>query len=126
MPLASVAVTYGLLQLPKMPELKNQDVSDFPEVPNLDINQIPYKDKQRETLRLQKLKQYEATGTWPGKQKKAHKKATEAWSKTKQMTEEKKERRRKRKRVKEMKTNAGEPVKKKKKKKGQFYLVLNK
>lgn len=58
-----MGATYGLLQLPKMPELKNRDLSDFPEVPNLDINTIPYKDKVKEKIRLQKLEQYQKTGT---------------------------------------------------------------
>lgn len=60
--MGAVAASYGLLQLPKMPELKNRDTSDFPEVPVLDINTIPYKDKVREVIRLQKLEEYKVTG----------------------------------------------------------------
>lgn len=60
-----MAVTYGLLRLPKMPELKNRDLSDFRPLDNddLDITTIPYKDKARETIRKQKLEQYKTTGT---------------------------------------------------------------
>lgn len=60
--MGAMGATYGLLQLPKMPELKNRDLSDFPEVPELDINTIPYKDKVREKIRQQKLEQYQKTG----------------------------------------------------------------
>lgn len=59
-----MAATYGLLQLPKMPELKNKDSSDFPIVENFDFNAVPYKDKDREAARQLKLKQYEKTGNF--------------------------------------------------------------
>ncbi|KAJ8952163.1 hypothetical protein NQ314_007587 [Rhamnusium bicolor] len=62
LPLGAMGATYGLLQLPRMPELKNRDLSDFPEVPDLDINSIPYRDKIRENIRQQKLEQYKKTG----------------------------------------------------------------
>lgn len=62
LPLAAVAVAYGLLQLPKMPEFKNQDTSGFPKIDDLDLNEIPYKDKQRECVRQEKLKEYQNTG----------------------------------------------------------------
>lgn len=62
--MGALGATYGLLQLPKMPELKNRDLSDFPEIHSLDLNTIPYKDKVRETIRLQKLSQYKQTGNF--------------------------------------------------------------
>lgn len=62
MPLGAVGATYGLLQLPKMPELKNRDLSDFPEMQEIDVNAIPYKDKIREEKRLQKLNEFNKTG----------------------------------------------------------------
>lgn len=93
LPLVDMAITYGLLQLPKMPEFKNIDTSTFPT--DLDINTIQYKDKQREAARLAKLEIYEKTGTWPGAKK--HQKATIAWSKTKEDKESRKERKTKRK-----------------------------
>lgn len=60
--MAAVAVTYGLLQLPKMPEFKNQDTSNFPKIDELDLSKISYKDKQRECMRQEKLKEYQNTG----------------------------------------------------------------
>lgn len=62
LPLAAVATTYGLLQLPRMAELKNQDTTHFPVIANFDMNKIAYKNKQRETIRLEKLEKYKATG----------------------------------------------------------------
>lgn len=117
LPLGAVAKTYGLLQLPKMPELKQQDTSDFPEVLHLNINEIPYKNQQQEHARLQKLEKYKETGVWPGHKTK-HKKQTQPWSKTKEIKEGRKERRLKRKRKKETMAVNGEIVKKKKRKNG--------
>lgn len=57
-----MAVSYGLLQLPKMPELRHVDVSTFPTIDNLDLNAIPYKEKQREKMRRQKLRVFKTTG----------------------------------------------------------------
>lgn len=65
--MGAVGATYGLLQLPKMPELKNRDLSDFPEIHNLDLNAIPYKNKFREDQRLKKLQQFNQTGNYPNK-----------------------------------------------------------
>lgn len=64
MPLGAVGATYGLLKLPKMPELKNRDLSDFPKIEDLDFNAIPYRDKIREEHRLKKLKQFNQTGKY--------------------------------------------------------------
>ncbi|CAH1963103.1 unnamed protein product [Acanthoscelides obtectus] len=114
LPLGAVAATYGLLQLPKMPELKNRDLTDFAEVPDFDINSVAYKDKIREKIRLEKLEEYKTTGIWRGKKQKFVKKATEAWSIQKQKKEEKKSKRIKRKRRKEAIEAKNEPVKKKK------------
>lgn len=115
LPLGAVAASYGLLQLPKMPELKNRDTSDFPEVPVLDINTIPYKDKVREVIRLQKLEEYKVTGKWPGRKQKFIKKPTESWSLTKLKKEEKKGKRQKRKEKKAKLAALGEIKKKKRK-----------
>lgn len=100
-----------------MPELKQQDTSDFPKLDNLDVNVIPYKNKQQENARLQKLEKYKETGVWPGHKQK-YKKPTEPWSKTKELKEGKRERKSKRKRKKEAHADSGEPMKKKKKRKG--------
>ena len=49
--------TYGLLYLPKMPELRGQDTSSFVPSP-ISIEDIPYKDKsqqkQAEVLKAKK------------------------------------------------------------------------
>jgi ATP-dependent RNA helicase DDX55/SPB4 len=37
-----LATGFGLLKLPKMPELRGKDVSDFEEV-KVDFNSVPYK-----------------------------------------------------------------------------------
>lgn len=111
LPFGRVASTYGLLQMPKMPELKNADLSHFSPV-QCDLNDIAYKDKNRETVRLQKLDIYQKTGTWPGKEKKVVKKPTEPWSLTKQKKTDRKAKKVKRKQAKEA---AGEPKRKKKK-----------
>lgn len=115
LPLGAMAMSYGLLKLPKMPELKHQDISNFSEVLDLDINKIAYKDKVREKIRLQKLQQYKTTGIWPGRNKKIVKKATESWSETKLKKNEKHDRKLKRKQIKELKVNKNELSKKKRK-----------
>ncbi|XP_015592965.1 probable ATP-dependent RNA helicase DDX55 homolog [Cephus cinctus] len=108
--LGKVAMGFGLLKMPKMPELKGRDVSSFQD-PQIDINTLAYKDKQQELVRQEKLNTYRETGIWPGKHKRKQKQ-TEAWSEAKQKKVEKKEKRNKRK---EKKALAG-PVKKKRKK----------
>lgn len=117
--MAALAKTYGLLQLPKMPELKQQDVSAFTPS-NVDTNKVPYKNKQQESARQEKLKKYKETGIWTGKKKKLHRKETQPWSKAKEMKEEKKEKRLKRKRRKE---GEGEG-KRKKRRKGNATIFL--
>ncbi|XP_023030455.1 probable ATP-dependent RNA helicase DDX55 homolog [Leptinotarsa decemlineata] len=115
LPLGAVAATYGLLQLPKMPEMKNRDLSDFPEISNLNIDTVPYKDRIREKVRLQKMEQYKETGSWPGYKQKFIKKSSEPWSVAKQKKDERKERKQKRKQIKQTKLANNEPLKKKRK-----------
>ncbi|KAJ8910503.1 hypothetical protein NQ315_012350 [Exocentrus adspersus] len=116
LPLGAMGETYGLLQLPKMPELKNRDLSDFTEVQDFDTNTVPYKDKVREKIRKQKLEQFKQTGVWPGHKQKFVKKPSEPWSIAKQKKEGRKEKRLKRKQAKEAKLARNEPVKRKKRK----------
>lgn len=82
MDLGKAATGYGLLQMPRMPELKTLKSENFigPTI-QVDITKLTYKNPQKEQARLEKLKQYEETGQWPGKKK--HKKATESWEQTK-------------------------------------------
>lgn len=71
LPLGHIATSYGLLKLPRMPELTDEHRRQFagPAHP-LDFNSIPYRDKQKEASRLQKLEEYKKTGVWPTKKKK--------------------------------------------------------
>ncbi|XP_002157158.1 ATP-dependent RNA helicase DDX55 [Hydra vulgaris] len=83
----SLAVSFGLLHLPKMPELKNKDLKGFQA---LDINyaDIPYKDKVKENQRKIKLEANKDVV------KVLHKK-TVKWSKQKEKFQKKKERKEK-------------------------------
>lgn len=88
-----LATGFGLLKMPKMPELKNMKITDFTPV-KMDYNSISYKDKQKEKSRQGKLTTYKATGIWPGM--KQHTAKQEAWSDQKNQ-KEKKERRKEKK-----------------------------
>ncbi|KAK2185955.1 hypothetical protein NP493_218g04013 [Ridgeia piscesae] len=90
--IGELATGFGLLQLPKMPELKGKQFPNF--VPtNIDVNKIAFKDKAREKLRLEKLKAFRETGEMPGSRKKQVKVQTVPWSKAKERKEKKKCRR---------------------------------
>jgi ATP-dependent RNA helicase DDX55/SPB4 len=93
--LGRLATGFGLLHLPRMPELKGKTTSHFQQV-DFDYSKIPFKDKVRERQRQEKLKQFAETGIMPGK--KIYKPKTQAWSKQK----EKKEKKKQKKEVKEM------------------------
>ncbi|CAB4055105.1 DDX55 [Lepeophtheirus salmonis] len=65
LPFGELASAYGLLKMPKMPELKKIKVTGFiPE--KVDLNSIKYKEKLREDSRQKKLKIYKESGKWPG------------------------------------------------------------
>ncbi|CAK1590026.1 unnamed protein product [Parnassius mnemosyne] len=97
LPLGHIATSYGLLKLPLMPEIKEEHKKQFigPK-DQIDFNAIPYKDKQKEASRLQKLEEYKNTGVWPTKKKKKMVQS-QPWQQTKQNKEERKQRKRKRK-----------------------------
>lgn len=118
--LAKIASCYGLLKMPLMPELKQKNAncaqSDDFIAPKMafDINEIRYKNKQQEEARQRKLQQFLETGKWPkGKNEKHTKKATEAWSQTKQRKAEQKTNKKVRKEKKQLKLSAGTAVKRK-------------
>lgn len=111
--LGKVFMGFGLLKLPRMPELKGRDLSSFQEV-DIDVNLITYKNKQRESARKLKLEEYKNTGIWPGKDKK-HMKNTEPWSETKKNKLERKDKKKVRK-EKQKKRDENNPEKKKRKK----------
>lgn len=112
--LASLATGFGLLRLPRMPELKDADTSGFiPE--ELDLNSIAFKNKERETARQNKLTTFKETGVWPSKKQRKTKKQTEPWSIAKALKEERKEKRKLRKEKKaELKAKGIETKKRKK------------
>lgn len=101
LPLGHIATSYGLIKLPLMPEIKEEHRTQFlgPKE-KIDFNSIPYRDKQKEASRLQKLEEYKKNGVWPTKKRKKMMKS-QPWEQTKQNKEEKKQRRKKRKEVKQ-------------------------
>ncbi|XP_053961829.1 probable ATP-dependent RNA helicase DDX55 homolog [Anastrepha ludens] len=115
--LGRVATAYGLLQMPRMPELKNCAETNFIG-PNfaVDVTKLSYQNQQKENQRKEKLKIYEESGVWPGKKK--FKKNTESWEQTKKAkmdTKTKKElRKAKKQRKKESETQTGATAKKRK------------
>lgn len=113
--LGKVALSFGLLKMPRMPELKGLDLSSFHEE-KFDINTIKYKDKQREASRLEKLKEFKETGIWPGKKIRKMKK-TEPWSEAKKnkLNHQEKRKNKREKRKKKIEMNS-DPIKKKRKK----------
>lgn len=115
--LGKLAMGFGLLKMPKMPEIKGKDVSSFIG-PDIDINTISYANQQRELHRIEKLNKYQNTGVWPVNQK--HKrKQTESWSESKKRKLEKQEKRSKRKEKKKLKQQFSTTLVKKKKKRIQ-------
>lgn len=112
MNLGKVAMGFGLLKMPKMPELKGKDVSFFVG-PEIDVNEIPYANKQRELHRIKKLIKYQNTGVWPGKCKRKQKQ-TESWSESKKKHHERQEKRNKRKQQKKLEQHSASAKKKRK------------
>ena len=76
---AELAEAWGLLKLPKMPELKNWDRSGL-RCPAMDWDNYAYKDKQREKTRLAALEEYKKNGPPPREDNKKRKGTTVAWS----------------------------------------------
>ncbi|KAJ3189358.1 hypothetical protein HDU85_002987 [Gaertneriomyces sp. JEL0708] len=94
LPLPEVATSFGLLHLPKMPELKNIKIA-YPAV-QMEYSTIPYKDKAREKQRREKMKK-DAEEREKAKEKdlKRRKKPV-AWSDKKEAKEKRLERKEKR------------------------------
>jgi len=100
--LGGIASSYGLLKMPRMPELKSIKIANF-EADDIDQKDIKYADKGRETERQVKMVEYEKTGVWPGNQDKKRRIKTVPWSRKleeKAMRKEKKEARMEKKRKK--------------------------
>lgn len=117
--LGRVATAYGLLQMPRMPELKNCEIKSFigPKC-DVDITKLSYKNPQKEKIRQEKLKVYEESGVWPGKKK--FKKRTEAWEQTKKAKMDTKTKKELRKAKKQRKIESGATSDKTKKRKPQY------
>lgn len=121
--LGKVATGYGLLSLPKMPEIKENHKTEFTPPPKsltFDLNKIKYKDKQREQARQNKFEIYKETGEWPGK-KNIIKKKTVPWEMAKMKKNEKQENRKNRKLKKEKRENDETNVSKAKKRKAEKF-----
>ncbi|KYN03543.1 PREDICTED: probable ATP-dependent RNA helicase DDX55 homolog [Cyphomyrmex costatus] len=113
--LGKLAMGFGLLKMPKMPELKKNNISSFVG-PEIDVNTIPYVNKQRELRRIKRLSEYQSTGVWTNNQNRCKRKRAEPWSETKKRKLEKQERRSKQKQRKELKQQSLTVFNRKKKK----------
>lgn len=117
--LGRVASSYGLLRLPKMPEMKEKFRESFIAPSEaVNINALEYKNKQKQQAYQKKQEVYQETGEWPGK--KSVKKSTESWGEANKKREIRKENRKKRqetkKTINELKAS-GAPVTRKRKNK---------
>ncbi|KAG5671579.1 hypothetical protein PVAND_001772 [Polypedilum vanderplanki] len=93
--LGKVATSYGLLRLPKMPEMKDEFKKSFiGPTTEVNVNDLKYKNKQKQEAYKAKQEIYQTTGEWPGK--KILKKSNESWAETKKKKELRKENRKKR------------------------------
>ncbi|KAL1128897.1 hypothetical protein AAG570_013431 [Ranatra chinensis] len=110
-----LATAFGLLRLPKMPELKGAQDVEF-EAAEIDLNSIGYKNAGKEESRLKKLEIYKETGHWPSNKKVIRAKQTVPWSKARQAVEERKERRAKKKLYRKKKQEEGKTKTKRKRK----------
>jgi len=86
--LGGLATSYGLLKMPKMPEIKRSNIINF-EDEKMDLNEVAYADKVREKDRKEKLATYKETGQWPGMDKK--KKDNVAWSRKQEVLNKRRE-----------------------------------
>lgn len=68
LPFGELAMAFGLLKMPRMPELKSVQIQGFSKGQH-HLNEIKYKDKLKEKARQEKLKVFQETGCWPGMKK---------------------------------------------------------
>jgi len=85
--LGGLATSYGLLKMPKMPEIKRSSIVNFV-AEKMDLNEVAYKDKIREKDRQTKLAAYKETGQWPGLE---YKKESSAWSKNQEVLDKRRD-----------------------------------
>lgn len=113
--LGKLAMGFGLLRMPKMPELKGKNVSSSFVGPEIDVNTIPYAHEQRELRRIKRLSEYRNTGVWTTNHI-CKQKRTESWSESKKRKLERQEKRSKRKERKELKQQSSTIFNRKKRK----------
>lgn len=118
--LGKVASSYGLLRLPKMPEMKEHFQKTFiGPSQEVNVNNLEYKNKQKQQAYQKKQEVYQETGEWPGK--KNVKKSTVPWDEANKKREFRKENRKKRqdtkKSINEQKASGIQVVSKKRKNK---------
>lgn len=112
--LGRVATSYGLLRLPKMPEMREEFNKSFIGPENtIDINSLKYKNKQKQVAYQAKQEIFQQTGEWPGK--KLIKKKTESFDEAKKTKEFRKENRKKRQELKKTLKESGGVINKKRK-----------
>jgi len=86
--LGGLATSYGLLKMPKMPEIKRSSIINFADE-KMDLNEVAYIDKVREKVRQGKLATYKETGQWPGLENK--KKESQSWGKNQEVLDKRRE-----------------------------------
>lgn len=87
--LGGLATAYGLLKMPKMPEINRFKIRNF-EAEKLDLNSVGYVDKAREESRQGKLEEYRKTGVWPGFENK-RKLDSQSWSQKKDVLDKRRD-----------------------------------
>lgn len=115
LPMGLLAKGFGLIRLPKMPELKNADISGFEPV-KMDYNSISYSEKSKEESRQKKLEIYLQTKQWPGAKTRKRCIQSTPWELSNKRRLDKKERKKTKKERNEQRERDGLPKKKKKRK----------
>ena len=99
MDIGKLATGFGLLQLPKMPELKGKKIEGFKNA-DTDINSIPYQDKTREKQRQSRIAKEKEFGPKSTLQRK-----DKSWSREKDRKSKKLQRKEKKENLKRKRNN---------------------
>ena len=97
--IAKLATGFGLLQLPKMPELKGKKIEGFKNA-DIDINTIPYQDKTREKQRQTRIAKEKEIGP-----KSTFQRKDKSWSREKDRKSKKLQRKEKKETLKRKREN---------------------
>ena len=84
-----LATGFGLLKMPKMPEVKNVEIENFSPM-DIDLNSITYDNKVKEVERQKNLQIYLETNIWPSKKGKKRHGNTIPWEQSKKKKLDKK------------------------------------